>query len=161
MAKRTNIIAERSKAGKEGAAKRYGKPIANASANSQQSDAPSTLTSTSEEGSVAIATDAGASPDGSVMDLKRELWKRAKALLGKHGITEKQAGSLIGKWLKSLGPPDSETRLLHILASAEAHCQGDIVEYVTAAIGRGVGTRKTPAQERADGLKPEIGRAHV
>src|SRR3546814_9906111 len=68
MAKRTNIIAERSKAGKEGAAKRHGKTIANATASDQQNDAPTTLTSTSEEGSVAIATDAGASPDGSVMD---------------------------------------------------------------------------------------------
>src|SRR3546814_20106321 len=94
------------------------------------------------------------------MDLKRELWKRAKALLGKHGITEKQAGSLIGKWLKSLGPPDSETRLLHILASAEAHCQGDIVAYVTAAIGRGGGTRKTPDQEREEGIKNALDENH-
>src|SRR3546814_12116108 len=84
MAKRTNIIAERSKAGKEGAAKRHGKTIANATASDQQNDAPTTLTSTSAEGSVAIATDAGASPDASVMDLKRELWKTATALPGKH-----------------------------------------------------------------------------
>lgn len=113
----------------------------------------------SQEDSVANATDAPAS-ENSILDLKRELWKRAKAFLGQHGISEQKAGALVGKWLKACGPPDAETRLLHILASAETHCQGDIVEYVTAAIQRGTGTRKTPAQERNDGIRSVFAENH-
>lgn len=115
---------------------------------------------TKEEDSVASATDAAASPPGTLIDLSKQLWDRAIGLLAKHHVPERKARSLIGRWLKTCGPPDAETRLLHILASAEAHCRGDIVEYVTAAIQRGAGTRKTPAQERADAIKPAFVEHH-
>jgi hypothetical protein len=132
--------------------KQYRERHRNVSPNVTETPPEQSRTET-EQNPVASATDATAS-DGTVLDLKKELWRRAKALLGKHGIDRVKAGTLIGKWLKECGPPaESQARLLHILASAETNCEGNIVEYVTAAIGRGMGTRKTPAQEKADGIR--------
>lgn len=142
LAKAADTISKRSAAGRAAACARHNKRNANAPSNAQQTDTP-IPSPVPEEGSVANATDAGASPAGTVLDLKRELWDRARALLGKHGIAKQQAGSLIGKWLKNLGPPDGETRLLHILAHAEAHCEGNIVEYVEGSIRRSGNVQRT------------------
>ena len=94
---------------------------------------------------VALDQDLGSGPrtkDHSVpseprkgpIDLQAELWKSARKLMADRGVESARAGPLIGKWLKSIGPPDAGPTLLAILAGAEANCHGDLIPYVEMAV---------------------------
>lgn len=92
-------------------------------------------------------------PSRTPIDLQTELWKSARELLKSRGIADKQAGALIGKWLKGIGPPDNAATLLAILAGAEANCHGDLVPYIEAAIrnrSNANGKQKPSPEQRAE-----------
>jgi uncharacterized protein YdaU (DUF1376 family) len=86
------------------------------------------------------------------IDLQAELWKSARKLMADRGIESARAGPLIGRWLKTIGPPDAGPTLLAILAGAEANCHGDLIPYVEMAVrNRGKANGKlTPDQQRDD-----------
>jgi hypothetical protein len=102
----------------------------------------------------------GADAPPSPAQLEKQFWDSAKAFLKSREIPPQRVGALIGGWLKAIGPPDSHTQLLRLLASAEVNCKGDLVPYMEAAIKRlkdGNGThtgkrRLTPEERRQQDL---------
>lgn len=138
----------------EGFPELFEKPIAEPFVEPFRNPEPEPKPKPIQEGSDASASAAEAAP-ATPLDLKREVWRTAKAFLATHNLDADKAGKLCGKWLKALGPPDGETALLGILASAEANCQGDVVEYVEAAVlrrksGNGRGSETIAGRSKPD-----------
>ena len=106
-------------------------------ARRKQTAMPETERETEAEKNSGANAPAGPPAIVTPLDLKRQLWATSRAYLATNGIAEERAGSLIGKWLKALGGgSEGQTALLTILASAEANCQGNVIEYIEAAIER-------------------------
>jgi hypothetical protein len=96
-------------------------------------------------------SEAKASAPKGPLDLKRELWLVGKAFLGKHGIPERNAGSLLGAWRRDYG----DSSVLSALSTAEAECPGDVVEFIVACLQRAAGQRKNGAAARVIEKKPK------
>ena len=69
------------------------------------------------------------SPPGP-LDFKKELWSRGVLFLKGHGVEERDARSVIGRWRKSHG----DLEVLNALASAEGASVSDPIPYVTAVL---------------------------
>jgi uncharacterized protein YdaU (DUF1376 family) len=137
----------RSERAKRGAAARHKQSISTAQAEHMPASMPATGEDKREEDSVANAT--GADAPGTPLDLKRELWKRGKALLRTWGFTEKQAGELLGRWRKGRG----DVAVLDALARAEAESPSDPVAFVEGCLKHqgernGMGAGKAGANGR-------------
>lgn len=92
----------------------------------------------------------GEPPQGAtLLDLKTELWRRAVAFLESREVKPSQTRPLVGRWIKALGGgAHGQTALLHILTSAEANCQGGVIEYVEASIERDAHGRADAGEDR-------------
>jgi hypothetical protein len=99
----------------------------------------------------ALAVSPETSPDdeGTVLDLKREIWKRGRRLLEKNGISAAKAGPLLGKWRKDHG----DVALLNALSAAEAEVAQDIVPFITACLTRSSGNGKSSKPSAADNTR--------
>ncbi len=64
------------------------------------------------------------------IDLKKQLWAVGKRYLIANGCSEKHAGSLLGKWRKTVG----DAAMLNILAAAEAEAASEPISFIEACI---------------------------
>lgn len=97
-----------------------------------------------EGDSVADATGASAPPAAkSLGDL---IWQHGPRYLGEHGIPERQARSVLGKWRKERG--DAET--LTALISAERECVSEPVAWIEGRFKNGGTKRKSGAGAAAE-----------
>lgn len=68
--------------------------------------------------------------EANASDAKSVLWTRGVAYLQRHGSSERNARSVIGKWLKD-NPPDKVRGAFNAAAEAATH---DPIPYITAAL---------------------------
>lgn len=102
---------------------------------------PSPVSLNPSPGSDASASAAPSTP----LDLKRELWRTGRAFLAKHGYSEKQAGSLLGKWRSEFG----DAGVIEVLAAAEAAApSGDVAEYIFGCLKRRKAANGTKADRK-------------
>lgn len=62
--------------------------------------------------------------------MKMAVWKSGKALLAKHGIDTKKAGTILGAWRRDHG----DATLLNVLGRAELEVPTDIVEFIAGCL---------------------------
>lgn len=78
-----------------------------------------------------VDKDSGAkAPAERPLDLKAHLFKIGKAFLTKHGITERNAGSLLGKWRRDHG----DGAVIDALGRADAEGCSDPISFITAIL---------------------------
>lgn len=109
--------------------------LANGLANNEQGVTPIPLPKPSKEDSDASAS---ASPSDSPLDLKREIWRRGKALLGKHGVPESKSGPMLGAWRRDFG----DLPVLQAMTAAEAEAPSDIVSFIAACLARNINGKR-------------------
>jgi hypothetical protein len=81
----------------------------------------------------------GAGTTASPVDLKAGLFKTGKAFLTeREGLTKQRAGGLINKWIRA----SNEITVACLLANAETHCHGSVIQYMEAGLRRHAGKSK-------------------
>jgi uncharacterized protein YdaU (DUF1376 family) len=92
---------------------------------------------------------ASAPPSDSPLDLKREIWRRGRALFAQRGIPEAKSGPLFGKWRRDY----HDTDILDALTAAEVEVAQDIIPFMVACLARSAsGKRSKSSIGRANGL---------
>jgi uncharacterized protein YdaU (DUF1376 family) len=104
-----------------------------------------------------VDKDSGAiAPAERPIDLKADLFKVGKAFLAKNGISEKQAGSMLGKWRRDHG----DGAVIDALGKADAECASDPISFIEAILrgsnaasnNRGPGDRQPRNREGGRGI---------
>lgn len=151
------IRAKRAEAGAKGAGGRWqsdSKPMANAMANASQNDAISPSPSPRKEGSVPDGTGAAAPVAPPIAE---QIWKAGVPFLVSHGVSDKPARSLLGKWRKEHG--DAAT--LSALIAAQTQGVSEPVAWIEGSFrnggkpsksGRSVAERQWDARRRGAAL---------
>lgn len=124
VAMRLELRVKRQLAGHSGGIE-SGKSRAKALENKETHEANGSTRKEVEKSSVAKAT--GGRP---AIDRSEAIWGNGKRYLVRHGVSEKNAGSLIGRWLKLAGAD----AVYDALAAANAAGSPDPVAYITAAL---------------------------
>lgn len=83
-------------------------------------------------------TDILLSKDNSVFDIEKVFWSDAKTFLSKSGKTERQAGALVGKWLRDHGKELTRAAI----SAAQTERAVDPIAYVEAFFRRNSGVPK-------------------
>jgi len=85
-------------------------------------------------------------------DFCKAVFDSGKAILAAAGYDTRRAGSVIGRWRKTLGDPE----LLIILKQAEIEQPSEPLEWITAAVETRNGTRKpNPSANSLRGARPD------
>jgi hypothetical protein len=89
-------------------------------------------------------------------DAVHELWTEGVLILKSLGVKEREARSVIGKWLKTTG--DNHQAVLDAIRLARAKQTRDPISLITAALSTTAKTRAPRPDEWADGVVKSIGR---
>lgn len=83
------------------------------------------------------------------IDLQKLVWDTGVEFLKSHGLTERQARTLLGKWTKTHGPP----AVLDALRRAEVAASPEPVSYITKVLENGRKTGFTSVEDAFAGLE--------
>ncbi|MBB5714758.1 hypothetical protein [Sphingomonas aerophila] len=118
--------------------------------------APETEADTETDHSVADAT--GTVVPHPATDFCKAVFDSGRAILTRSGMDPRQAGSLLGRWRKSLGDPE----LLTLIRQSEAEGHSDPAAWLSAAVETRNGKHRPyrqPANRSADGFTSALRRA--